>query len=199
MTDRAQATVLTEEKIADPGPEELAVELFSSPNRFINRELSWLHFNRRVLEESEQRRPSAARAGALPRRSRPTISTNSSWSASPASRDRCAPASPTSSPDGLTPAEQLGRIAEAVSALASDQQKRWRELRQALAEEGVVLVEGPDVTKKEKAWLEDHFLQPHLPAAHAARHRSGASVPVHLQSRLHHRAAARARERRQGR
>ena len=48
-------------------------------------------------------------------RSRPTTSTNSSWCASPASRARCAPASPTSSPDGLTPAEQLARIGEAVS------------------------------------------------------------------------------------
>src|SRR5204863_1670360 len=63
------------------------------------------------------------------------------------------------SPDGLTPAEQLARIGEAVGVLASDQQKRWRELRQMLAEQGIVLVDGPDVTKKEKTWLEDHFLQ----------------------------------------
>ena len=49
-------------------------------------------------------------------------------------------------------------IAEAVSALGTDQQKRWRELRQELGERGVTLVEGPDMTKKEKAWLEDHFL-----------------------------------------
>ena len=54
------------------------------------------------------------------------------------------------SPDGLTPAEQLVRIAEAVSVLASDQQKRWRELRQMLAEQGVVLIDGPDVTKQER-------------------------------------------------
>jgi len=47
--------------------------------------------------------------------------------------------------------------------LASDQQKRWRELRQMLAEQGIVLVEGPDVTKKEKTWLEDHFLRQIFP------------------------------------
>ena len=67
------------------------------------------------------------------------------------------------SPDGLTPAEQLGRIAEAVAGLASDQQKRWRELRAMLAEHGIVLVDGPDLRKKEKTWLEDHFLRQIFP------------------------------------
>src|SRR5207253_4409839 len=63
------------------------------------------------------------------------------------------------SPDGLTPAEQLSCIAEAVSGLASDQQKRWRELRQELAQNGVVIVDGPEVSKKERTWLDDHFLR----------------------------------------
>jgi len=63
------------------------------------------------------------------------------------------------SPDGLTPVEQLTRIAEAVSGLASDQQKRWRELRQELAQNGIVIVDGPEVSKKERTWLDDHFLR----------------------------------------
>jgi polyphosphate kinase len=67
------------------------------------------------------------------------------------------------SPDGLTPAEQLARITEAVTVLASDQQKRWRELRQMLVGEGIVLVDGPEVTKKERAWLEDYFLRQMFP------------------------------------
>src|SRR5206468_7613773 len=69
----------------------------------------------------------------------------------------------TRSPDGLTPAEQLTQIAEAVSILASNQQARWRELRVELAQERIVLVDGPEVTKKEKTWLEDYFLRQIFP------------------------------------
>src|SRR5205807_878860 len=64
----------------------------------------------------------------------------------------------TRSPDGLTPGEQLARIREAVAVLASDQQARWRELRQQLVADGVVLVDGPDPTRHERAWLQEYFL-----------------------------------------
>jgi polyphosphate kinase len=58
----------------------------------------------------------------------------------------------------LTPAEQLARISDAVAALASDQQEQWRKLKTSLVDKGIVLVDGPGVTKAEKAWLEDYFL-----------------------------------------
>jgi diguanylate cyclase (GGDEF)-like protein len=45
------------------------------------------------------------------------------------------------SPDGLTPSEQLVRIGEAVSSLASDQQARWRELRDELKTANILLVD----------------------------------------------------------
>jgi polyphosphate kinase len=157
MTDRAQATVLTEEIDLPRGPEARPGELVDSPNRFINRELSWLHFNRRVLEESNN--------GAHPLLERVRFLAISANNLDEFFMVRVAGLKgqvkagiSTKSPDGLTPAEQLGRISEAVSALASDQQKRWRELRRELDERGVALVEGPDMTKKEKTWLEDHFL-----------------------------------------
>jgi polyphosphate kinase len=65
----------------------------------------------------------------------------------------------TRSPDGLTPAEQLGRINEAVSSLAIDQQMRWRALRTELTENGVVLVEPDSLKKADRTWLADHFLR----------------------------------------
>ena len=51
--------------------------------------------------------------------------------------------------------EQLARIGTAVSQLASDQQRRWRELKDLLLEEGIVLVDGPGLTESEASWLED--------------------------------------------
>src|SRR5216683_1001222 len=53
---QAQATPLTEEKSGAPTVPQVvqtAHELFGDSKNFINRELSWLEFNRRVLEEAQ--------------------------------------------------------------------------------------------------------------------------------------------------
>src|SRR5262245_52140027 len=65
----------------------------------------------------------------------------------------------TKSPDGISPSEQLARIGEAVSSLASDQQARWRELRKELAEQNIVLVDGDTLKKPDRSWLEGYFLR----------------------------------------
>jgi polyphosphate kinase len=127
-----------------------------SPKRFINRELSWLEFNRRVLlEASNASHPLLERVRFV------SISANNLDEffmvrvAGLLGQLRSGVETP--SDDDLTPAEQLPLINAGVSALAEEQVRLWRQLEEELKAEQISFVEPADLSKSEKLWLDDHF------------------------------------------
>jgi len=138
-------------------PDIGAFPLAESPARFSNRELSWLAFNQRVLEEAGN-----ARHPLLERLRFVAISANnldefySVRVAGLVGQDRASVVTP--SPDGLTPAQQLAAIHERARALIDGQQESWRDLRAMLREAHLMLVDRPDLTEADKEWLGEWFM-----------------------------------------
>src|SRR5262249_44168750 len=164
MPERAQAVVLPLESRPEPVAEEPRhkeaprATIANVPDRFINPELSWLHFTRRLPADAEHpNHPLLERVRFL------SICANNLdeffMVRVAGLRAQLRAGITTKSPDGLSPSEQLARIGEAVSGLASDQQARWRELRKEPAEQKIVRVDGDTLKKADRTWLEDYFLR----------------------------------------
>ncbi len=128
-----------------------------SPTRFINRELSWLAFNERVLAEAENpRHPLLERLRFL---SISASNLDEFYMVRVAGlKGQYLAGIKTLSQDGLTPAQQLEAIDERAGALMEAQQVTWMTLRAELAEAGIAVVEPTDLEPGDRAWLEERFM-----------------------------------------
>ncbi|MFO1173462.1 MAG: RNA degradosome polyphosphate kinase [Hyphomicrobiaceae bacterium] len=147
-SNRSKPAARQADPVADP---------FASPDRFYNRELSWLQFNRRVYEEAANaRHPLLERVRFL---SISASNLDEFYMVRVAGLyEQVAAAVTVRSADGLTPADQLVRINEMVGTLTSDQQSLWRALRAKLAETGLTIVEPAELSTEDRRFLEAHFM-----------------------------------------
>jgi len=126
--------------------------------RFFNRELSWLEFNKRVLEESANSR------NPLLERVRFLAISGSNLDEFYRVRvaglhEQAASEIVEVSPDGLTPLQQVEKINAAVVPLSAMQQERWNALSEEMAKEHIQIVSAKSLTDAEKDWLEVYFMR----------------------------------------
>ena len=127
------------------------------PARFINRELSWLAFNMRVLEEAQNTiHPLLERLRFL---SISASNLDEFFMVRVAGlRGQVSAGVETLSQDGCTPAQQLDRVNDMANELMREQQKQWDGLRRELRDAGIAVIEPDEVTPEEFSWLETRFL-----------------------------------------
>ncbi|MBY5642905.1 RNA degradosome polyphosphate kinase [Rhizobium leguminosarum] len=137
-------------------------ELLKSPERFINREFSWLQFNRRVLEETlNTEHPLLERVRFL---SISAANLDEFFMVRVAGlegqvRQNIA----IRSPDGKTPAEQLDSILQEIDHLQMEQQASLAVLQQYLAKEDILIVRPGALSEGDRQWLAAEFEQAIFP------------------------------------
>lgn len=129
----------------------------TSPSRFINRELSWLAFNSRVLDEAfNEKHPLLERLRFL---SISASNLDEFFMVRVAGlRGQVREGVSALSQEGLSATEQLDVISERAQSLLRDQQKCWRELSPLLRDAGVYSIDPEELTEAESTWLEAEFL-----------------------------------------
>jgi len=130
--------------------------------RYLNREMSWLAFNSRVLEEAmNPAHPLLERLRFL------SISGNNldefTMVRVAGLRGQVDEGIERLSPEGATPAQQLAAIAGEADALMRRQQETFVLLRRALRAADFAVLEADELTDAETGWLETHFLQQIFP------------------------------------
>ncbi|WP_422396631.1 RNA degradosome polyphosphate kinase [Sphingomonas profundi] len=131
-------------------------------HRYFNRELSWLAFNQRVLEEAcNKAHPLLERLRFL------SISGNNLdeffMVRVAGLKGQLMQGVDTRSADGLTVAQQLTAVAEQTDALMEAQQNVWRDLRAELAAAGIAMLDLADISESDMAWLGAHFREQVFP------------------------------------
>lgn len=140
-----------------PEPVDMPAEAVAGPKRFYNRELSWLGFNWRVLEEAEN--PNVPLLERVRMLSISATNLDEFYTVRVAGLRQLAHArNAAPSFDGLTPAEQLTLVNAEARRLMERQQLVWEMLREEMEAEGILLLSADTVTKEDKRLLGDIFL-----------------------------------------
>jgi len=137
-------------------------ELLASPERFINREFSWLQFNRRVLEETlNTEHPLLERVRFL---SISAANLDEFFMVRVAGLEgQVRQNIVVRTPDGKTPAEQLDAILQEIDNLQMEQQASLAVLQQYLAKEDILIVRPGALSESDRAWLATEFEQAIFP------------------------------------
>jgi len=129
-----------------------------SPQRFVNREFSWLQFNNRVLmEAANSRHPLLERLRFL---SISATNLDEFFMVRIAGlAGQLREAISITSADARTPQQQLDFILPEVDRLQQSQREHLRELRDLLREENIEIIRPENLKQDEKQWLETHFME----------------------------------------